>query len=92
MRTVHSLQTEHITERAVSKAQRLNNIAKERGQSLPQMALSWLLKDARMTSVLIGASRAQQIEENVQALQSADFSNEELSAIEFILSEKNEGE
>ncbi|AZV48667.1 L-glyceraldehyde 3-phosphate reductase [Bacillus halotolerans] len=86
------LQAEHITERAVSKAQRLNNIAKERGQSLPQMALSWLLKDARMTSVLIGASRAQQIEENVQALQSADFSNEELSAIEFILSEKNEGE
>ncbi|WP_339180126.1 L-glyceraldehyde 3-phosphate reductase [Bacillus sp. FSL R5-0560] len=86
------LQTEHITERAVSKAQRLNKIAKERGQSLPQMALSWLLKDARMTSVLIGASRAQQIEENVQALQSADFSNEELSAIEFILSEKNEGE
>ncbi|MEC1549937.1 L-glyceraldehyde 3-phosphate reductase [Bacillus rugosus] len=86
------LQAENITKGAVTKAQKLNEIAKERGQSLPQMALAWLLKDDRVTSVLIGASRRQQIEENVQALHASVFSREELSMIEAILNEKNEGE
>ncbi|OLQ47652.1 hypothetical protein BHT94_10735 [Bacillus licheniformis] len=83
---------ENVTKEAVTKARRLNELAKERGQSLPQMALAWLLKDDRVTSVLIGASRKQQIEENVQVLHAPIFSREELSMIEAVLNEKNEGE
>lgn len=83
---------ENVTKEAVTKARRLNELEKERGQSLPQMALAWLLKDDRVTSVLIGASRKQQIEENVQALHAPIFSREELSMIEAVLNEKNEGE
>lgn len=60
----------------------LQEMANSRGQSMAQMALSWLLKDSRVTSVLIGASRAQQLEENVQALQNLTFSAEELARID----------
>ena len=60
----------------------LNALAQQRGQSLAQMALSWLLKDNRVTSVLIGASRPEQLEENCAALANLSFSAEELLAID----------
>lgn len=60
----------------------LNEMAQQRGQTMAQMALSWLLKDNRMTSVLIGASRPEQLEENVQALNNLQFSEQELAQID----------
>ena len=63
----------------------LNEMAKARGQSLAQMALAWCLRHPVITTVLIGASRPQQIVENVAALSAAPFSGEELEKIEGIL-------
>lgn len=65
---------------------KLNEMAKERGQELSQMALAWALKQGKLTSVLIGASRSKQIVENVAALNCLDFSEEEMTEIEKILS------
>lgn len=59
----------------------LNEIAKERGESLAQMALKWVLKDHVVTSVLIGASKPSQILDNLKVLESADFTEEELKRI-----------
>lgn len=69
---------------AQEKVKALSEIAKARGQSLAQMALAWILKDARITSALIGASRVQQIEENVAALKNLKFDAEELRKIDAI--------
>ncbi|WP_437884384.1 L-glyceraldehyde 3-phosphate reductase [Pseudomonas sp. LRF_L74] len=60
---------------------RFATVAASRGQSLSQLALSWLLRDARITSVLVGVSRAEQLQENLQALQRLDFSEAELEAL-----------
>ncbi|MBB1202727.1 aldo/keto reductase [Enterobacteriaceae bacterium 89] len=60
----------------------LHEMAQSRGQTMAQMALSWLLKDERVTSVLIGASRPEQLEENVQALKNLSFSQQELAQID----------
>ena len=68
----------------LEKVRKLNEIAKERGQSLTQMALSWILKDGKVTSVLIGASRPEQILENIKALDNITFSEEELRRIDEI--------
>ena len=65
--------------------QALHEIAEERGQSLTQMALAWLLRDDKVTSVLIGASRPQQILENIKALDHTSFSGEELARIDAIV-------
>lgn len=73
-----------LTDDTLSKVRRLNAIAQERGQTLAQMALSWLLRRPEITSVLIGASKVRQIEENVAALQAPPFSQEELKAIDEI--------
>ncbi len=73
-------------ESAHGKIVKLNEIAGSRGQSLAQMALAWVLKDKRITSVLIGASSVKQIEENVGALKSSEFTAEELQKIESVLS------
>lgn len=70
---------------AIEKVKKLNEIAISRGQSLAQMALAWILKDKRITSVLIGASSVKQLEDNVAMLQNLSFSGEELEAIEKIL-------
>jgi len=70
---------------AIEKVKKLNEIAISRGQSLAQMALAWILKDKRITSVLIGASSVKQLEDNVAMLQNLSFSSEELEAIEKIL-------
>ncbi|HOA71922.1 MAG TPA: aldo/keto reductase [Phycisphaerae bacterium] len=70
---------------SIDKARKLNAIAQRRGQTLAQMAIVWLLRRPEMTSVLIGASRPEQIEENVAALKNAKFTDEELAEIEAIL-------
>ena len=74
-----------ITDDVIGKVTRLNEIAKERGQELSQMALAWALKQGRLTSVIIGASRSKQIVENVAALNNLGFSEEEMRRIEEIL-------
>jgi L-glyceraldehyde 3-phosphate reductase len=77
-------QDEELTGERLDKVRRLNAIAQERGQSLPQMALAWILRRPEVTSVLIGASKVEQIEENVAALQNPYFSDDELKAIDEI--------
>lgn len=72
-------------ESAHDKIVQLNEIAQQRGQSLAQMALAWILKDKRITSVLIGASSVKQIEDNVSTLNKLSFSGDELKSIEAIL-------
>ncbi|HSV86117.1 MAG TPA: L-glyceraldehyde 3-phosphate reductase [Levilinea sp.] len=81
------LRPEHVTSEAVDKVQRLNKIAGQRGQSLAQMAIAWALRLPAVTSALIGASRPQQVDDCVNALNNLDFSTEELGAIEAILRE-----
>ena len=71
-----------LTEEKLSQIQGLNEIAKDRGESLAQMALNWLLKDDVITSVLIGASKPEQILDNLKVLGSAAFSEEELRRID----------
>lgn len=71
-----------LSESNLNSLRLLQEMAHRRGQSIAQMALSWLLKDRRVTSVLIGASRPQQLEENVQALKNLTFSAEELAQID----------
>jgi L-glyceraldehyde 3-phosphate reductase len=80
------LNKSHITPEKTEKIKRLNDIAAARGQKLVQMAISWLLKDGRITSVLIGVSKPSQITEIIPGLNNIHFSSEELAAIEKILS------
>lgn len=75
----------HMVEPALAKVRQLNQVAAERGQSLAQMALAWLLKDQRVTSVLLGASSVAQLDDNVAALNGLAFSVDELNRIEEIL-------
>jgi L-glyceraldehyde 3-phosphate reductase len=77
-----SLQESHLSEENLARIRALNEIAKARGQSLAQMALAWVLRDPRVTSALIGASRPEQVRENVAALKNLDFSQAELSSID----------
>ena len=79
------LKASQITEETLDKITRLNEIAKQRNQSLAQMALTWLLKDKRITTVLIGASSVEQLDNNIDAMNNLDYTNDELSAIEAIL-------
>ncbi|WP_339315938.1 L-glyceraldehyde 3-phosphate reductase [Paenibacillus sp. FSL R10-2734] len=80
-----SLSVQAITEGVISKITRLNSIALKRDQSLSQMVIAWVLREGRVTSALIGASKVSQIEDNVAALNNLDFSQEELLSIEKIL-------
>lgn len=75
-----------INEDRLSKVRALNNIAKERGQSLAEMALSWILRDGIVTSVLVGASKPSQITDNIKALGNTSFSAEELRLIDVTVS------
>ncbi len=79
------LDAERVTAKVVNQVQRLHQIAQERDQSLAQMALSWVLRDGKITSALIGASRVSQIEENVAALHNRSFTQDELRQIDTIL-------
>nr|WP_315402109.1 L-glyceraldehyde 3-phosphate reductase [uncultured Duganella sp.] len=77
-----SLMASHLSEENLARVRALNDIANARGQTLAQMALAWVLRDARITSTLIGASSSAQIRENVAALKNLSFSAEELAAID----------
>ena len=77
-----SLMASHLSEENLARVRALNEIAKARGQTLAQMALAWVLRDARITSTLIGASSSAQIRENVAALKNLTFSVDELAAID----------
>jgi L-glyceraldehyde 3-phosphate reductase len=79
------LKPEDVTEEKIEKARRLDVVARSRGQSLAQMAIAWTLRDARVSSALIGASRPEQVAENAKAAAGARFSDAELAAIEKIL-------
>jgi L-glyceraldehyde 3-phosphate reductase len=78
------LKKEHV-DSTYEKIVKLNDLAMKRDQSLAQMALAWVLKDKRITSVLIGASSVKQIDDNVESLKNVMFSEEELKLIEGIL-------
>ncbi|MFJ7976978.1 L-glyceraldehyde 3-phosphate reductase [Peribacillus sp. JNUCC 23] len=80
-----ALGTDQVSEEVVNRVIKLNQVAAERGQNLAQMALAWVLRDGKVTSALIGASRVSQIEENVAALNNLSFTQEELDRIEDIL-------
>lgn len=79
------LQESQVTVEVIEKIGKLNQIAQGRGQSLAQMALAWLLKDPRVTSVLIGASRVSQLLDSLESLNNIVFSTEELEKINAIL-------
>jgi L-glyceraldehyde 3-phosphate reductase len=79
------LQTNEITPEKIERIKKLNEIAKRRNQSLAQMALSWLLKDKRITTVLIGVSSIEQLDNNLACLGNRQFAAAELSEIELIL-------
>lgn len=78
------LSEENVTE-TIDKVRKLNEIAAQRGQSLAEMAIAWILRDGIITSVLVGASRLSQLQDNVKALDNLDFSSEELAAIEAVI-------
>lgn len=80
---------EKTVQTKMQKIQQLNEIAKERGESLAQMALKWVRKDENVTSVLIGASKPEQILENLKVLESAAFTKEELEKIDDIVLKEN---
>lgn len=79
------LKKEVITEELVAKLNKLNNIAQDRGQALAEMALAWVLKQKGVTSALIGASRVEQLLENLKTLENLDFTAEELEKIDSIV-------
>nr|WP_318384385.1 aldo/keto reductase [uncultured Enterobacter sp.] len=79
---VRGLTEKMLTDSNLNSLRLLNEMAQQRGQTMAQMALSWLLKDNRVTSVLIGASRPEQLEENVQALNNLRFTDQELQQID----------
>lgn len=85
------LKKDNITQEVLEKVKKLNEIAQKRGQSLAQMAIAWLLKDSRITTVLVGASRPEQVEENVNATHNTHFSAEELEEIEGVLNRNIHG-
>jgi L-glyceraldehyde 3-phosphate reductase len=83
------LKAKEITEEKLARINQLNHIAKSRNQSLAQMALSWLLKDKRVTTVLIGVSSVEQLQNNLDCLHNTEYSFEELQKIEAILADQN---
>ncbi|MGB8704281.1 MAG: L-glyceraldehyde 3-phosphate reductase [Gillisia sp.] len=85
--TSQYLDKEKITPEVIEKVKKLNKIAGSRNQTLAEMAVAWLLKDKRVTSVLVGVSKVSQLKDNIHALDHLDFSQEELSDIEAILKE-----
>ncbi|CDG84653.1 L-glyceraldehyde 3-phosphate reductase [Janthinobacterium agaricidamnosum] len=84
-----SMMQKHLSEENLARVRGLNDIALARGQTLAQMALAWVLRDARITSTLIGASSGAQIRENVDALKNLAFSDAELKAIDALAKEGN---
>ena len=83
------LRKNEVNEQNIRVIQELNEHAGQRGQTLAQMALSWVLRDTRVTSALIGASSISQILENVKSVNQTDFSSDELAKIDRILARVN---
>ena len=79
------LQRDAVTDKVIKKVSALNELASGRGQALAQMAVAWILRDPRITTVLIGASKVKQIEQAVAAIDNQSFSQEELDRIDMIL-------
>lgn len=79
------LKKEALTEETLNRIKALNALALQRGQTLAEMSLAWLLKDELVTSVIIGASSVGQLADNLKALDNTSFTQEELSLIENIL-------
>ncbi|MCJ7780363.1 MAG: aldo/keto reductase, partial [Acidimicrobiia bacterium] len=77
-----SLKKGFLTDENLARIRALNNIAVSRGQSLAQMAIAWVLRDTRITTALIGASRWSQIEDSLGALDNLEFTADELAAID----------
>jgi L-glyceraldehyde 3-phosphate reductase len=80
-----ALESNVLTEEILDRVRRLNDIAQQRGQSMAQMSLAWILKDQRMTSLIVGASKPGQVTDSIQCLKNYNFTNDELSTIESIL-------
>ncbi len=80
-----AIEAEQITPSTIAKVKQLDELAKERGQSLAQMAYAWVLKDPRITSVIVGASQPEQVEDAVGCLKHLEFTADELQRIEDIL-------
>jgi L-glyceraldehyde 3-phosphate reductase len=80
-----AIDEDQVSEAKISKVRQLNVLAEERGQKLAQMALAWILKDPRVTSVLIGVSKPEQVTDSLQCLKNYHFTQEELARIEKIL-------
>ena len=80
-----ALESNVLTQEIIQKVRRLNELAQQRGQDMAQMALAWILKDQRMTSLVIGASKAEQVIDSLQSLKNYQFTNDELNTIESIL-------
>lgn len=78
------LQADVLTEKRMKQIRELNNLAIMRGQTLAEMALAWILRDGKITSVLVGASKSSQILENIGALRNTVFTEEELKIIDQI--------
>lgn len=79
------LKENQISQKVINQVTALNEIARKRGQTMAQMAIAWLLKDPRITTVLVGVSRPEQLSDNVKAVQNVDFSANELAEIEAII-------
>lgn len=82
-----SFNTDWLNDEMLKRLRGLNRIAKQRGQTLAQLALVWALRDPRMTSLVIGASSVAQLDENVQALENMELSGDELAAIDELVAE-----
>ncbi|MBK5279198.1 MAG: L-glyceraldehyde 3-phosphate reductase [Bacteroidia bacterium] len=80
-----AIDEDQVSEEKVNKVRQLNVLAEARGQNLAQMALAWILKDKRITSVLIGVSRPEQVTDSIRCLENYSFTNEELNKINAIL-------
>ena len=83
-----AIESDAITNEKIAKVVKLNEIAINRGQNLAQMALSWVLKDNRITSVVLGVSKPNQIADSLQCLENLTFSSDELQSINAILGNK----
>ena len=79
------LRPEHVTPEKIEKVRKLNKIARDRGQSLAQMALRWILRKPVVTSALVGASSVRQLDDNLDSLAAPDLTDEELKRIEAVL-------
>jgi L-glyceraldehyde 3-phosphate reductase len=86
-----AIEEDQISDATLQKVRQLNGVAEARGQSLAQLALAWVLKDQRVTSVIIGASKPEQVTDSIQCLQNTTFSDDELKRIDGILNQPAAG-